>query len=243
MKIAIFSDVHSNLPALEAVLTDIKRQGVSMQVCLGDIVGYNAEPAVCVERVRRACDYVIQGNHDKASAVDLDIADFSSIAQAGIKYSRAHLSAQHKQYLRDLPLLKTTDRWTYVHASLAEPSEWYYIDSPREALLHFRAQQTPVAFCGHTHRPLVWLRDKSGEVAAERPRPVVALNRPAKYLINVGSVGQNRDRDPRACYTIFDTDKNSIEFRRISYDVRATQKKILAAGLPKVLAWRLELGL
>jgi predicted phosphodiesterase len=85
MKIAIFSDVHSNLPALEAVLTDIKRQGVSMQVCLGDIVGYNAEPAVCVERVRRACDYVIQGNHDKACAVDLDIADFSSIAQAGIK--------------------------------------------------------------------------------------------------------------------------------------------------------------
>jgi calcineurin-like phosphoesterase family protein len=95
MKIAIFSDVHSNLPALEAVL---KRQGISMQVCLGDIVGYNAEPA---------------------------------------EYSRAHLSAEQKQYLRDLPLLKTTDCWTYVHASLAEPSERYYVDSPREALLHF----------------------------------------------------------------------------------------------------------
>jgi len=94
MKIAIFSDVHSNLPALEAVLSDIKRQRVSMRVCLGDIVGYNAEPAVCVERARRACDYVIQGNHDKACAVDLDIADFSSTAQAGIQYSRAHLSAE-----------------------------------------------------------------------------------------------------------------------------------------------------
>ncbi len=146
-------------------------------------------------------------------------------------------------YLRDLPLLKTTDRWTYVHASLAEPSEWYYVDSPREALLHFREQRTPVAFCGHTHRPLVWLRDKSGELAMEQPRAVVALNRPAKYLVNVGSVGQNRDRDPRACYTIFDTDNNAIQFRRISYDVRVTQKKILAAGLPKVLAWRLGLGL
>jgi diadenosine tetraphosphatase ApaH/serine/threonine PP2A family protein phosphatase len=243
MKIAIFSDVHSNLPALEAVLTDIKRQRASIQVYLGDIVGYNAEPARCVERVRETCDDVIQGNHDEACAVDLDIADFSSIAQAGIKYSRAHLSAEHKQYLRDLPLLKTTDRWTYVHASLAEPGEWHYVDSPREALLHFREQRTPVAFCGHTHRPLVWLRDKSGELAIEKPRAIVTLDRPAKYLVNVGSVGQNRDHDPRACYTIFDTDNNVIQFRRISYDVRATQKKILAAGLPKLLAWRLELGL
>lgn len=243
MKIAIFSDVHSNLPALEAVLTDIKRQCASMLVCLGDIVGYNAEPAACVERVRETCDCVIQGNHDEACAVDLDISDFSSIAEAGVKYSRAHLPAEHKQYLRDLRLFKTTERWTYVHASLAEPSEWYYVNSPREALLHFCEQRTPVAFCGHTHRPLVWFRDRSGKLGIERPRALVALYRPAKYLVNVGSVGQSRDRDPRACYTIFDTDNNAIHFRRISYNVRATQKKILAAGLPEVLALRLELGL
>ena len=162
MKIAIFSDVHSNLPALKAVLTDIKKQRASMQFCLGDIVGYNAEPAECVQRVRETCDYVIQGNHDEACALDLDIADFSSIAQAGIKYSRAHLSAEHKQYLRDLPLLKTTDRWTYVHASLADPSEWYYVDSPREALLHFREQRTPVAF--------LWPHTSAARVAPRQKR-------------------------------------------------------------------------
>ena len=167
----------------------------------------------------------------------------SSIAEAGVKYSRAHLSAEHKQYLRDLPLFKTTERWTYVHASLAEPSGWYYVSSPREALLHFCEQRTPVAFCGHTHRPLVWFRDRSGKLGIEQPRALVALYRPAKYLVNVGSVGQSRDGDPRACYTIFDTDNNAIQFRRVSYNVRATQKKILAAGLPEMLALRLELGL
>jgi predicted phosphodiesterase len=243
MNIAIFSDVHSNLPALEAVLKDMEAQGVDSKVCLGDVVGYNAEPAACLKKVREVCDCVIQGNHDQASATDMDLMDFNPLARAGIEYSRDHLSEPDRRYLRELPLVRVADGWTCVHASLYEPAEWVYVTSPLEAALHFHEQTTPIAFCGHTHRPMIWFVDDAGEIGIAKSREIIRLNKPRKYLVNVGSVGQVRDGDPRACYAIFDPETKAVRFRRVDYSVEDAQKKILAAALPPFLALRLQVGI
>lgn len=242
MKIAIFSDVHSNLPALEAVLKDIDAQQVDQRVCLGDTVGYNADPAACLDRVRKVADVVVQGNHDLYSANKEALEDFNPVARAGVEYSRKHLVEEQKKWLRTLPLVKNAGAYTYVHASLFEPKDWIYVSSPLEAMLHFREQTTPVAFCGHTHRPVVWHSD-DGPIEATRPRDRMKLDKPGKYLVNVGSVGQVRDGDPRACYVIFEPEKHTLRFRRIEYDIAAAQQKIIAAGLPHFLALRLQAGM
>jgi diadenosine tetraphosphatase ApaH/serine/threonine PP2A family protein phosphatase len=242
MKIAIFSDVHSNLPALDAVLKDIDEQEVNLRVCLGDTVGYNADPADCLERVRAVSDAVIQGNHDLYSATSEGLADFNPVARAGVEFSRKNLTDAQKKWLHALPLVKNANDHTYVHASLFSPEDWIYVSSPLEAMLHFREQKTPVAFCGHTHRPVVWHSD-DGPIEAFRPRERMKLDKPGKYLVNVGSVGQVRDGDPRACYVIYEPEKRALRYRRIEYDIHAAQKIILAAGLPPFLAMRLQAGM
>ena len=242
MKTAIFSDVHSNLPALEAVLKDIEEKGVSRLVCLGDTVGYNAEPAACLERVRAVCELVLQGNHDLACAGELGVDWFNAVAGAGIAYSKQQLSEEQKRYLRELPLVKSAGGISYVHASLEEPSEFEYILSGATALAHFRKQQTPIAFSGHTHKPMVWLMDEQGRIGYKEAHERVSVAEPWKFLVNVGSVGQNREGRPEACYVLFDPDARRIEYRRIPYDVKAAQERIVAAGLPEVLALRLQRG-
>src|SRR5439155_11769937 len=114
-------------------------------------------------------------------------------------------------------------------ASLFSPEDWIYVSSPLEAMLHFREQTTPVAFCGHTHRPVVWFLDEKGSLDGLRPRDRMKLDKPGKYLVNVGSVGQVRDGDPRACYVIYEPEKRALRYRRIEYPIQAAQKKILAA--------------
>jgi predicted phosphodiesterase len=242
MKTAILSDVHSNLPALEAVLEDIEEQGVKRILCLGDTVGYNAEPGACLARVREVCEFVVQGNHDMACAGELGADWFNGVARAGIEYSRSHLSEEERRYLRDLPLVRSEDGCSYVHASLDEPAEFRYILSGASAMSHFRRQTAEVAFAGHTHKPLIWLLDEKGRLGLCQTEKKVSVASPGRFLVNVGSVGQNREGRPEACYVVFDPEKREVEFRRISYDVKNAQKKILAAGLPEVLALRLQKG-
>lgn len=243
MKIAIFSDVHSNLPALEAVLRDIDGQKVDARVCLGDTVGYNASPGECLERVRTVSDTVIQGNHDLYSATDEDLSDFNPVARSGVEYSRKNLSPAQKDWLRALPLVKAEGDHVYVHASLYSPEDWIYVSSPLEAILHFREQKTPVAFCGHTHRPVVWYLDNEQPLDTLRPRARMKLDQPGRYLVNVGSVGQVRDGDPRACYVIYEPEKRVLNYRRVEYNIATAQREILAAGLPPFLAMRLQAGM
>ncbi len=242
MKIAVFSDVHSNLPALEAVLRDIRKAGVARILCLGDTVGYNAEPSACLARVRAACEFVVQGNHDLACADDGSIGDFNEMARAGILYSRKRLSAEEKNYLRGLPLVKESGGFGFVHASLDEPGEFRYVLSVVDALLHFSEQGMNVAFGGHTHKPIVWVMGRKRGLEIMEAKARVSLAEPGRYFVNVGSVGQNREGEPAACYVLFDPEKREIEYRRIAYDVEAAQERIMAAGLPKILAMRLERG-
>lgn len=243
---AIFSDVHSNLEALQAVIQDIRSQNITNLLCLGDIVGYNANPSECVELVRGLDCPVIQGNHDAlaACADDEALREFNPVAMLGVLYSREHLGEEHKKWLLSLPLTLKWDDFGAVHSSLFRPEEWYYVVNALDARIHFQRQDLPLYFIGHTHTPAVFqLNKKDGLCEMIAPRPDQVEFKPEfEYLVNVGSVGQPRDRDPRACYGVLDLDKRSFQYRRVAYDVDAASRKITAAGLPEKLSRRIFAG-
>jgi predicted phosphodiesterase len=239
-RIAIFSDIHSNLEALHAVMEDMREQKINSFICLGDVVGYNANPSECLQAVRALNCPVIRGNHDNEASSDNDLVGYRDLARISMGYSRLHLSAEEKQYLGSLPLMAEEGHFSIVHASLFKPEEFLYVDSPLEAAYHFMAQGTQLCFCGHTHVPQVYT--KSGRIVVLEGAYDFQLERGIQYLVNVGSVGQPRDRDWRACYVIYDPDERTVRFRRVQYDIGTAQRKIEEAGLPQALADRLLAG-
>ena len=239
---AVFSDVHSNADALAAVLADMDAQEARSRVCLGDIVGYAAEPAKCLEMIRALNCPVLQGNHDQYAASDEPMLGIRGAAQRGIIYSRANLSAEQREYLSKLPLTREEPTCQFVHASLDEPDEWIYVTSAWEALSHFSRQSQRLCFCGHTHLPMVWHLSPDGGLSGARGEGRVTLPQEGKILVNVGSVGQPRDLQPAACYVLYHTHLDQVEFRRVPYDVSAARRKILKAELPSESGDRLLLG-
>lgn len=238
MRVAIFSDIHSNLEALEAVLADMETQRVDAKLCLGDIVGYSANPAECVDRILGMEIPTLLGNHDQVVTLDDSLEGYNDLAKEGILYSRKQLAPRHLRFLEKRPLTYECDGVSYVHSSLYQPDAWIYVLSYHEATLNFQAQRTPVAFCGHTHQPVIF--EQNQPVRAYLSVRKVRLQPNRSYLINVGSVGQPRDGDPRACYGIYDSESRRFEFRRVRYDIESAQKKILEAGLSPILAARLK---
>jgi diadenosine tetraphosphatase ApaH/serine/threonine PP2A family protein phosphatase len=239
-RIAIYSDIHGNLEAAQAVLENIRSLGIPKAICLGDTVGYGGDPVACLLAVQASGHDVIQGNHDAAAAGTRDISDFNPNARAGIAFAKKTLSSEQVKYLRNLPLIIQGERFTAVHASLNEPEEWHYIFDDADADLHFKCQTQPVCFIGHTHVPRIWSRD--GRSPSPRANGSLRLHPDEFYCINVGSVGQPRDNDPRASYVIFQSSTMEVTFQRITYDVAGAQKKIREARLPHFLAQRLLLG-
>lgn len=240
MRFAIFSDIHSNWHALEAVLADAQEQGCTNYVCLGDIVGYNAFPAQCVARVRELECPVVKGNHDELASMISSGEGFNELAEEAIQYSREQLSEEDKQWLRDLRLQRQVRDFTVVHATLDTPHKWGYIFNALDAAGSFSYQHTALCFIGHTHTPRVYVKDSSVHVLPTFTE--VRIEAGKKYLINVGSVGQPRDGNWRAAYCIYDTAENVVTLRRVVYDLNSTQEAILAAGLPEKLAERLAYG-
>jgi diadenosine tetraphosphatase ApaH/serine/threonine PP2A family protein phosphatase len=238
-KYAVLGDIHGNLEALEAVLKDAAGQGVDSYVSVGDIVGYNANPAECLEKVRAVCRCIVRGNHDHYCSHDESLDDFHPLAANVVDWTRRQLSPEQIEFLRNLKLVQGFAGVTLVHSTLDMPEKWGYVFDALDAEANFNYQATSVCFHGHTHVPAVYekqSRVKRNDFARLR----VVLGR--KYFINVGSVGQPRDLDPRAAYAVFDTRKNEIELRRVAYDIAAAQRKIRQVGLPERLAARLELG-
>jgi diadenosine tetraphosphatase ApaH/serine/threonine PP2A family protein phosphatase len=229
---AVFSDVHANATALAAVLADMDALGVRSRVCLGDIVGYAAEPAECLEMVRALQCPVLQGNHDQGAASDDPLLGIRGAAQAGILFSRQKLTAGQRTFLAGLPLTLEEPTCQFVHASLDEPSEWNYVMSPWEALAHFTQQTQRLCFCGHTHVPMLWHLSPDGSLTSTHGEGRVTLPAEGKLLVNVGSVGQPRDQNSAACYVLYHTHLDQIEFRRVPYSMVATRRKILEADLP-----------
>jgi len=239
MRIALFGDIHANLEALEAVLADAAGQGCDSYVCMGDIVGYNADPAACLERVRAMDCPVVKGNHDEDASGNHSLETMNPVAACALEWTRARLSEEQRTWLRRLRMVRQVEDFTVVHSTLDQPAHWNYVTNRFDAMSNFSYQFTQVCFHGHTHVPRVYVKtDKVQEVPAES----VVIEDGSKYFINIGSVGQPRDGDWRACYTIYDLDHHLVVFRRVEYDLAATQRKILEANLPSMLAERLAEG-
>lgn len=239
MRIALFGDIHANLEALEAVLDDAAGQSVNEYVCMGDIVGYNADPAACLARVRAMDCPTVKGNHDEDASGSHSLENMNPVAAAALEWTRRQLSDEQRQWLRRLRMVRQVADFTVVHSTLDQPAHWNYVTNRFDAMSNFSYQFTQICFHGHTHVPRVYVKnDRVQEVSAES----LVVEDGSKYFINVGSVGQPRDGDWRACYAIYDLDEKLVTFRRVEYDIAETQRKIRAAGLPEMLAERIAEG-
>ncbi|GIV59358.1 metallophosphatase family protein [Rhodocaloribacter litoris] len=232
MKLALISDIHSNLPALETALACIDEYGADAIYCLGDVVGYGADAAGCVALVRERCAGVVLGNHDEAVALERGLEYLPKEAQIAALHNRAQLSEEQRQYLAGLPLRLEVHGCTFVHATPFQPEAWIRLDTYQTAQLQFEHFTTDVCFLGHTHIPAV-MSNRLG---------VLRVRRGHRFLINVGSVGQPRDGNPRLCVAFFDTETFAYELLRLPYDVERAAARIEAEGLPTSLARRLKLG-
>jgi len=239
MRTAIFGDIHANLEALDAVMSDSVTQDVNNYVCLGDIVGYNADPVECLKRIRDMACPTVKGNHDLDASEDHSLENMNPVAAEALNWTREQLDDDQRMWLKKLRMVRQVSDFTIVHSTLDQPIHWNYVTNRFDAMSNFSYQFTQLCFHGHTHVPRVYVRsDKVREVPAES----VEIEPNAKYFINVGSVGQPRDGDPRASYAIYDHETKLVLFRRIEYDIATTQRKIIEAGLPEMLAERLEEG-
>ncbi|MBI5021263.1 MAG: metallophosphoesterase family protein [Ignavibacteriales bacterium] len=232
MRIAIISDIHSNLEALTEAFEIIEEKKVDEIVCLGDIIGYGASPNECLNLIRQNCKQILLGNHESVIVNPDQINDFSPNAKIAAMWTYKHLTDENKSFIKNLPMEFKLEELLFVHSSPFEPEEWHYIVSGEDRNFNFKFYEENICFFGHTHFPGVYTENGKTE----------NINRDEKYLINVGSVGQPRDHDPRLSFGIFDTEQWSYENIRTEYDVKTTSEKILSAGLPKYLAERLSVG-
>ena len=239
---AILGDIHANIEALRAVSDDARAQGATHYVCVGDVVGYNAAPAECIRMVRDELKcQVVRGDHDHyVSHPDGNLADLHPDAARAAEWTRRQLADEDARWLRDLPLTKRVMNFMLVHATLDMPDRWGGVLDDLQAEASFCFQYMQFCFHGHTHVPIVYANTPGGAVHRE-PRDFT-YEFGQKLFINVGSVGQPCDGDPRASYVLFDLAARRIRFRRLAYDVAAAQARIRAAGLPERCAKRLELG-
>lgn len=239
MRFAVLSDLHANLEATEAVLSDARERDCTHFICLGDVVGYNANPHECVEIVQKMGCPVVKGNHDEQASLTESSRGFNALAEAAINWTRSHLTNEDKAWLRELPLMRQVHDFTIVHATLDAPEQWGYVFNNLDAVASLAHQETTVCFFGHTHVPGAFVRDDGVKRVKVDELPIEDAK---KYFINVGSVGQPRDGDWRAAYCIYHQDKSTVEQRRVKYDLATAQRKIIQAGLPRMLADRLEVG-
>lgn len=237
---AIIGDIHANLDALNVVLDDCRSQGVTDFLCTGDVVGYNAEPHACLEIVRSLGCPIVMGNHDHYVSSEQNLDDFNPHAAAVIEWTRSQLSDEEMTFLHNLPFVKTQMGITLVHSTMDNPQQFGYVFDHLQAESHFTHQVTPLCFHGHTHCPMIYEKQIKAVYRIDAQDFTMPIGR--KYFINVGSVGQPRDGDPRASYLLYDPKARKIRFRRLEYDVEAAQEKIIRAGLPARLAQRLAVG-
>lgn len=240
-RVGIFSDTHGNLQALQSVLAELKAQDVDFILCCGDVVGYGANPNECVELLRENQIPTIAGNHDYAALNLVDITYFNDIAREAILWTRQELKPENMAFLKALPLSVELDDMLFVHASPNNPENWNYIITMGQARTGFQYFTQRVCFIGHSHTPFI-VENNDGELACPEV-PHIQVQNNCRYLVNVGSVGQPRDRNPDACFSIYDREAHTIEIRRTAYDMASAQQSIMSNGLPTELAERLTYGL
>ena len=244
MRYAILADIHANLAAFNAVLDDIISQGGVEKIwCLGDVVGYGPDPHQCIELLCQTEHICVAGNHDWAAIGRVDTAEFNPDAAAACRWTSGQLDRKDMEYLAQLPLVTEDGDFTLVHGSPREPT-WEYLTSTGVAKENFACFRSQFCLVGHSHIPLVFSHDDSGNITASQLLPDIKLTLGRnRLIINPGGVGQPRDSDPRASYALYDSENAVIRLRRIPYDIRATQDRMMAQGLPVRLVVRLASGI
>jgi predicted phosphodiesterase len=241
MRYAIFSDIHSNLEAFNSVLEACKKESVDRYLCIGDVVGYASNPTECIDLVRDAAVVCVAGNHDWA-AVNLFSADyFNKEAREAIFWTRRNLDEERRNFLGSLQLVFKNEHLIIAHGSLNSPEEFNYTTDVHAAQESFMLMESNICFIGHTHVPGVFIQDKFGGLSY-RSDCDINIKELEKYIVNVGSVGQPRDNNPKASYCIFDTEKKEVRIKRAVYDIEAAREKIINARLPVSLGDRLLSG-
>ncbi len=248
MQVAVLGDVHSNLEALTVVLADCEDRGVGMILQVGDVVGYGPDPKLCIAALRERGAQVCLGNHDAAVLGRISLDLFNPFARYAVEWTRRQLSGEDLAWLRAIPLFQVLFEQdiTIVHGSLHEPAEFDYVRSLSSARLSMESQETKACFVGHTHQPCLFTME-GGTEFQYRPefesQASYQLDKGQQALVNVGSVGQPRDEDPRTGYLLYDTETLVFQLIRLEYPIGEVQTKIRSAGLPEVLADRLTYGL
>lgn len=245
MRLAIFADIHANRPAFAACLEAARARGAERIVCLGDIVGYGADPEWAVDTVMElaaAGAPVVLGNHDNAIATSSE--SMNAEAQAAIEWTRGRLSAPQRRFLSGLPYTVTEDSRLYVHSEASTPPRWHYVRDAADAGRSMIATSAHATFCGHIHRPALYSMSATAKMTSFVPVTgvPVQLLRGRQWLAVLGSVGQPRDGNPAASFAMFDTERYEITWCRAPYDVAAAADRIRANGLPSWLADRLFAG-
>jgi len=246
---AVFSDVHSNLAALDAFVKHSQKREVQRYLCCGDIVGYGASPGECLRRVFELCLQpcshpiaIVRGNHDHAVALD-DVSKLNEYAAEAARWTRRQLSPSEIALLESLPFVweDPGGEFLLVHGSPYQPERWHYLFDVPDSRRAFHGFENPVCFTGHSHVPETFRIDAEFRIKTNLASHI-GIRPDYRYLVNVGSVGQPRDNNPQGCYVIYDTDRGIFQRERFWYDVQQAQQSILKAGLPSILAARLSIG-
>ena len=241
MKLAIISDIHANLEALEVVMRDIELQQAEKVICLGDTIGYGADPIPCLELAEQRCDIRLMGNHEYAVLGKLPSQQINKTAKIALSWTQHQMEDNAMSRIAGLPMTASLNDLFFVHASPWEPDRWRYVLSVGEADAAFKSFDQRICFNGHSHLPMIFAssEDQIRVKAGHHFQP----NEETRYIVNVGSVGQPRDNDPRACYVTYDTAEDEIEYHRVDYDIAKAQHKMRQAELPAMLIQRLQSGM
>jgi diadenosine tetraphosphatase ApaH/serine/threonine PP2A family protein phosphatase len=245
LRLAIFADIHANREAFAACLDAARAQGAERIVCLGDVVGYGADPEWAVDTVMglvEAGAVIVRGNHD--NAISTSAESMNAVAQAAIEWTRGRLDEAQRRFLAELPFTCSEDDRLYVHSEASDPPRWRYVRDASDAGRSMLATGADVTFCGHIHQPALYSMSVTAKMTSFVPVTgvPVQLLPGRRWLAVLGSVGQPRDRNPAAAFAMFDTDRREITYHRVAYDVAVAARKIRDAGLPDFLADRLLEG-
>lgn len=239
MRYAVFADVHSNLAAFEAVLEAFKKAEVDSYVFVGDIIGYGANPHECIALLKSLNAICVAGNHDQAVVDLFDLYRFNDSAKKALIWTKTNISEIDKQFLAGFKLIEEKKSFCLVHGTLNDPQDFHYLMNKSDAAKTFYCLKRQLCFVGHSHIPGIFVEEDGVryEMASFLP-----LEKSRRYIVNVGSVGQPRDENPDACFCVYDEEASTVEIKRVPYDIARAQRDILNAGLPPVLAQRLEKG-
>lgn len=241
MRFALISDIHSNLEALTAVFKDIEKNKVDTIHCLGDVIGYGCDPKACLDLINQNCEIKLMGNHEYLLMGLISQDKCNASARASFQWTVKQITDYELAIIEEFQIKSVYEGCLLVHASPFKPDEWHYVVNSQQAELAFDSMNENFGFLGHSHLPMIFVENKNNQPRIKVGHDIL-MDPDYRYLVNVGSVGQPRDKDPRASYVIVDTEEWEVLFKRVEYDIQTAQHKMKEAAMPDLLVERLSVG-